>query len=60
MLNERFFVPVLRSTDGSIPPQIGKPFAANEPPVSRILHFGAAHRIILSIYLNLILLKYRI
>lgn len=34
MLNERFFVPVIRCSDGSLPPHIGQPFSSNEPPVN--------------------------
>ncbi|XP_059222566.1 ankyrin repeat and LEM domain-containing protein 2 homolog [Stomoxys calcitrans] len=32
LFKERYYVPVLRSVDSSIPAQIGQPFAANNPP----------------------------
>ncbi|XP_075154892.1 ankyrin repeat and LEM domain-containing protein 2 [Haematobia irritans] len=32
LFNERYYVPVLRCVDSSIPAQIGQPFAANNPP----------------------------
>lgn len=33
-LEEQFYVPVVRSNDDSIVPEVGIPFNANSPPVS--------------------------
>lgn len=39
LFEERYYVPVLRCSDSSIPAQIGQPFAANNPPVSTCIKY---------------------